>query len=132
VVAEAERVGVVAVPERIMDDKEVLPKKIRVMADYGDAYAWDESGVGIGLDYNFEDHPSSDQIKAVESELEQWAAWFYQSLSNENDFPWNDFHETGLKLATDLSRLLEGSGIEATYESPFEDPTRGYHAGVSH
>lgn len=40
--------------------------KIRIMADYGGAYAWDQGGICIGLGYNFEDIP---EIQAIEDEL---------------------------------------------------------------
>ena len=69
------------------------------MADYGDAYAWDQEGVCIGLPYNF---PEREIIAQIEKELEEWAGWF---MLNDKDlnFPWNAFHEKGLALAKRVS-----------------------------
>ena len=53
--------------------KEAVPKKIRIMADYGIAYAWDEYGTNIGLAYSFEDYFNIRKIIALECKLRDWA-----------------------------------------------------------
>ena len=53
--------------------KRKMPKdhltKIKIMADYCDAYAWDQEGVCIGLSYNF---PEREVIAQIEKELGEW------------------------------------------------------------
>lgn len=107
--------------------KRKMPKdhltKIKIMADYGDAYAWDQEGVCIGLSYNF---PEREVIAQIEKELEEWSGWF---MSNDEDlnFHWDDFHEKGLALAKRLKEAIRDTGVPVFYEPPFEDPNRMNH-----
>lgn len=95
--------------------------KIKIMADYGDAYAWDQEGVCIGLSYNF---PERAVVSQIEKELEEWAGWFMSSIDEGINFPWDDFHEKGLTLAKRLKEVIRDTGIPVFYEPPFEDPKR--------
>lgn len=94
--------------------------KIRIMADYGDAYAWDQNGFCIGLGYNF---PENAQIEGIEQELNKWAGDFGASEDNDPNFPWEVFHRRGLALATRLHKALPPDvDIEICYQRPYEDP----------
>lgn len=95
--------------------------KIKIMADYGDAYAWDQEGVCIGLSYNF---PEREVITQIEKELEEWAGWFISTTDEDLNFPWDDSHEKGLALAKRLKEAIRDAGIQVFYEPPFEDPKR--------
>ncbi|MCX6259207.1 MAG: hypothetical protein NTW49_15100 [Bacteroidia bacterium] len=68
--------------------KELRPSKIIIMADYEDAYAWDQEDVCIGLGYNF---PDIAEVQEIEKEREDWATWFGQAEANDPDFPWDKF-----------------------------------------
>jgi hypothetical protein len=105
-----------------MHSDEPPPKKYKIMADYGDAYAWDEKGRCVGISYNFPGHPRLIELEKLEEELEEWAGWFGGSEDNDPSFPWDAFHQRGLDLAKGLAGILKGSGIPVTYERPFEDP----------
>ena len=81
--------------------KESKPSKICILTDYGIAYAWDENNTCIGLVYNFPDIP---EVKEIEKELEEWAAWFGKAEDNDPNFPWDEFNSKGRSLA---ARLLQ-------------------------
>ena len=94
--------------------------KIRIMADYSDAYAWDQNGVCIALAPNF---PDQREVAAIERELDAWAGDFAISEDNDPNFPWEEFHARGLALATRLHNAVpEAIGIEICYQGPYEDP----------
>jgi hypothetical protein len=94
--------------------------KIRIMADYGDAYAWDQDGVNIGLSYNFENLP---EIAAIEEELIRWSGDFWEAEDNDPDFPWEDFHKRGVDLTARLHEAIPRTmNIEISYQRPYEDP----------
>lgn len=104
--------------------KEPIPRRIRIMADYGGAYAWDEDGIGTGIAEYFQDRPEYEQLEAVEQELVEWDTWFETSdLPDDFNFPWDDFHVKGLELAKRLAGLLKGSP-PVFYQPPYEDPFR--------
>ena len=94
------------------------------MADYGGAYVWDEEGVSDDLAYHFQDHPEHEQLQILEKEMQEWASWFGTAEPNDPNFPWDAFHETGMKLAQRAAKLLKGSP-PVCYQAPFEDPKRG-------
>ncbi len=95
-------------------------KKIRIMADYGDAYAWDQHGVCIGLAYNFKNIP---EIQTIEDELIQWAGDFWKSEDNDPNFPWEEFHKRGMALTARLNQAIpKDIDIEVSYSRPYEDP----------
>ena len=94
--------------------------KIRIMADYGDAYAWDQDGVNIGLSYNFENLP---EIEAIEEEFIRWSGDFWKAKDNDPDFPWEDFHNRGVDLTARLHEAIpKNINIEICYQRPYEDP----------
>lgn len=90
------------------------------MADYGNAYAWDENGVCTGIDY-FPDIP---EVKEIEKELEEWASWFEDAKDNDPNFPWDKFHEKGRSLAVQLHQAIKHTGVEVCYDGPYEDPQK--------
>lgn len=91
------------------------------MADYGDAYAWDEEGVGMGLEENFPDIP---EVKKIEKELKEWAGWFGQAEYEDPKFPWDEFNGKGRSLAVRLHQAIKHTGVEVYYDRPFEDPQK--------
>ncbi|NUN24386.1 MAG: hypothetical protein HUU09_13130 [Candidatus Jettenia caeni] len=95
--------------------------KIKIMADYGNAYAWDQEGVCIGLSYNF---PEREVVAQIEKELEEWSGWFISPIDENINFPWDDFNEKGLALTKRLKEVIKDTGIPVFYKPPFEDPKR--------
>ena len=94
--------------------------KIRIMADYGDAYAWDQDGVNIGLSYNFENIP---EIEAIEEEFIRWSGDFWKTENNDPHFPWEEFHKRGVALTARLHEAIpKNLNIEISYNRPYEDP----------
>jgi len=87
---------------------------IKIMADYGWAYAWDAAGVECGLRH-----------LGVPAQLEQkfidWANWFNKSEDEELD--WKMFHRAGISLAQELKRVV-GEQVEVLYHRPFGDPNQ--------
>ncbi len=87
---------------------------IKIMADYGCAYAWDAAGVECGLRH-----------LGVPEELEQkfidWANWF--NKSEEEELDWQMFHRAGISLAQELKQVV-GEQVEVLYHRPFEDPNQ--------
>ena len=108
-------------PAHLNDCLELLRlSRIRIMADYGDAYAWDQDGVCVGLHYYF---PEIADVKRIEEELETWAGDFWSSRDEDPNFPWEEFHSRGLDLATRLNATLPSEmDVEICYERPWEDP----------
>ena len=53
------------------------PKKIKIMADYGCSYAWDEKGVSISIHDYFPEYP---ELKNIDDELDKWSSWFNRSV----------------------------------------------------
>jgi len=97
------------------------------MADYGDAYAWNEEGVCIGIGYSFTNHSGYKEIVLVESELEQWSASFSIARDNDPSFPWDDFNRKGRSLTRKLADLLRDTNITIVYKRPHEDPEGKHH-----
>lgn len=94
--------------------------KIRIMADYGEAYAWDQCGTCIGLGYNFEDIP---EIQAIEDDFIKWAGDFWAAEDDDPNFPWEEFHKRGIALTARLNQAIpENIDIEISYSRPDEDP----------
>lgn len=91
--------------------------KIKIMADYGNAHAWDQEGVCIGLSYNF---PDREVVAQIEKELEEWAAWFISTIDEDLNFPWDDFHEKGLTLAKRLKEAIRDTGIRSFINLPLK------------
>lgn len=87
---------------------------IKIMADYGCAYAWDADGVECGLNH-----------LGVPKELEQkfidWANWFNKSEEQEVD--WEMFHQAGISLAQKLKHAV-GDEVQVVYQRPYEDPNQ--------
>lgn len=87
------------------------------MADYGDAYAWID-GANVSIHHHFPDTPG---LAEVEEELLQWSGWFWKSLDDRANFPWEDFHARGVFLAQRVPELLPDD-VSVTYSRPIEDP----------
>ena len=94
--------------------------RIRIMADYGGAYAWDQHGVSIGLGYNFEHIP---EIKLIEENLLGWSGEFSKAENDDPRFPWDDLHKRGIALTSWLNDTIPPDiNIEICYQRPYEDP----------
>ena len=100
---------------------ESRPTKIIIMADYGNAYAWDEDGLCTDIARYFPDIP---EVVAIEKELEDWASWFEDADDNDPNFPWDKFHEKGRSLAVRLHQAIKHTGVEVYYDGPCEDPQK--------
>lgn len=99
------------------------PLVIRIMPDFGGAYAWDQDGACIGLAYNFPDVP---EVANLEEEIEVWQAEFERAdwspeMPMLPGFDWPPFHQRGLVLTRRLKGLV-GDRAHVFYHKPYEDP----------
>jgi len=102
------------------DSLDLPPKRIKIMADYGGAYAWDEDGGCIEIYDYFPQYP---ELKRIEDELKLWSDWFWAEAEQDDpDFPWDRFNKKGIRLAKEIAKVMKDADIKITYEKPFEDP----------
>ncbi len=105
--------------------EERIPKEMTILADYGGEYAWNEKGAAISIADYFEGKDFYCLLEELERELAHWQLLFErETLGNRENFPWDEFHENGLKLARKLAEILSGTDIKVSYRPPFEDPDR--------
>ena len=105
-------------------DRDPRPRKIRIMADYGGAYAWDEDGICTDIAEFFADRKEYRPLQTIEEKLMEWSKWFATSdIPDDLNFPWDEFHERGLVLAKKLFLLLKNNP-PVFYQPPYEDPAR--------
>ena len=102
-----------------MDCGEKLPQQLLVMADFGGAYLWDEMVEPLDLEDYYTKYP---ELESLEKELEEWSYRLYDCLGNEENFHWEEYHETGFQFAQRLVKIMEKESIEIGYWRPFEDP----------
>lgn len=93
-------------------------REVGIMADYGDAYSWID-GANASIHHYFPDTPG---LAEDEGELLQWSGWFWKSLDDRSNFPWEDFHARGIFLAQRVRELLPDD-VAVTYSRPSEDPS---------
>ena len=102
-----------------MDCEEKLPHQLLVMADFGGAYVFDEDSCSMDLEDYYIKYP---ELESLEKEMEEWSYRLYDCLGNEENFPWEEYHETGFQFAQRLAKIMEKEPIEIGYWRPFEDP----------
>ncbi|MDQ6965699.1 MAG: hypothetical protein Q9M23_02105 [Mariprofundaceae bacterium] len=98
------------------------PKHITIMPDYGNTYAWDEENCAIGIAECFPYHPEIEEIREIESKLEDLAGWLWEADDLGVKFPWRELHREAEAIAERLAGLLQGTGVSVQYRRHFNDP----------
>lgn len=105
-------------------------KTITIMPDFGNGpFAWlkrtDDRGTGIGVciadavsGFRYTEFRVSPELEAG---FREWAVRFERGARDNRDFPWWQFHETGIALACRLKSEI-GTAARVVYAKPPEDP----------
>ena len=95
--------------------EDLPPTKLKIMADYGPSYAWNENGAATIIADYFTGHPQYEQLKALENALEEWAGSLYENEDKPAGFTLEKFDKIGLSLAQQLADLLSDYGVLVTF-----------------